>query len=104
MTADALSALRHLPPWSCTLDLSNCTWPEDPDVYGGLGMCAPVTYKRWVLGKGVKPKTALLTSICAGINERRQGLECEPVTVVLFGTGCGGAVVKVGEHVLLEQN
>ncbi len=103
MTKDTLTALRHLPPWSATLNLTSCTWPEYTAVYGELPMCVPITYTRWVLGKEVKPGTALLTSICAGINERRQGSESEPVTLVLYGTGGGGAKEKVGDHVIVQK-
>ncbi len=104
MTADTLPALRHLPPWSAVLDMSTCTWPEDPLVYESLASCMPTTYTRWVLGRNVKPDTPLLTSICAGINERRQGLTSLPVTVVLYGTDGGGAKDRIGAHVIVQRS
>ncbi len=102
MSSEAVSALRGLPAWSGTLSFRDCIWPEDPAVYDWLGMCVPATYTEWRLGTGVKPDTPLLISICAGINHRRQGLKCQPVTLVLSGAGGGWVMVKVGEHVLLE--
>ncbi len=50
MTHDVMDALRSLPTWGRTLDLTDCTWPLEPSEYKRLAQCIPAKYRKWRLG------------------------------------------------------
>lgn len=100
MTQDSIEALRGLPHWLGTLDLSMCgPWPLEPTQYKALAQAIPTSYTTWQLGNGVSQ--AVIESMCEGANERRVGLGLEPLCIAW--PGCPEQRVALGRHVELAQ-
>ncbi len=124
MTNETMVALRGLPHWAGTLDLTGCTWALRPGVYRQLAACVPESYARWELqappvqatggawssGAATKP-SALLESICEGINKRRAARGMQRLTYqCVSGTAQtqtqtqgkhAAHVVQTGAHVVI---
>ncbi len=99
LAADTLAALQGLPDWpqaQLQLSVSSCTWPMEAAQYTQLAQVVPVSYREWFL-MGVSDE--VVQSVCAGVNQRRQGLGLGPVTV--WRSGPCTQVTRVGEHVIL---
>ncbi len=99
LASDAMHGLRGLPEWCGCVYMSQCTFEEDRAAeYTQLAEHIPVSVTRWVLGA---VPSAVVQSICDGINQRRQGLGLGPVTVQADSSEFFG--VEEGEHVKLEH-
>ncbi len=87
-----------LPHWPGTLYMTDCAWPLKPAQYKRLATAIPTSYKTWCLPEGLSK--ARLDAICAGVNERREGLGLPRVK--LIAPGYSGPV-HVGKHVVMSD-
>ncbi len=76
----AIEQLRSLPAWGCTLDLSQCVWPDDSmeQLEGWctkLAQCVPVAYVWWVVPVGLSQD--VWDGLCEGVCEHRVAQGCE---------------------------
>ncbi len=71
MTHKVMQALRGLPEWTETLDLSTCTWPLAACEYAQLAQCIPTAIRTWGLGDLAGP---VFESICEGVPAQQEGV------------------------------
>ncbi len=99
MTHEALSALRELPHWQCTLSFVECTWPLESVEYEQLAQHVPSTYTRWQVDASAG--FAKMYGICAGVNAHREGSGLGALQV--SWSGYEGKGEGVGKHVFMVQ-
>ncbi len=104
MTTETIAVLSGLPAWRGRFEFSECQWPASEQ---GAALCAqlaqhvPVSYTRWVVpyvySEGLK-------HVCAGVNQRREGLGMAPLTVCAhLPTEPDVRAALAGKHVELES-
>ncbi len=74
MTQEAMVELGRLPEWAGCLDLDECSFvgtTESDEAFAQLAQDVPVSFTEWRLKSAGR---SALKHICAGINQRRQGL------------------------------
>lgn len=98
LASAAMHHLASLPDWVTKVALSQCTFEESRAAeYAQLAQHIPLRITRWELGR---VPSAVLQSICDGINHCREGMGLRPVTVQARGSEFHEVVA--GEHVELE--
>ncbi len=110
MTHAIMEILTDIPMWVYRVDFTQCTWPLPHTQYKALASHVPLTCTDWQLN--IEPDQAYVKTppsmwwlhVCAGINERRKGLDLPALKVHLHGfapSEGGSQEVPVGDHVVL---
>ncbi len=97
LTQDAMDALRTLPSYTGTLDLSACKLSLNPHEYTQLGSHIPTSFTEWDMGVC---DAGVVFSICSGVEKRREGLGIGRLKLLV--KGAPWQAFDVGAHVVVR--